>query len=650
MLCLVAAMLQLTQTPAVKANALFADNAILQRQKPVPVFGTGTPGTEVEIALDQESRKTKVGKDGRWIVKFPAKEAGGPHELKLNGSVIARNVLFGEVWIASGQSNMEWSANNANDYDEARRIAKPNIRMFTVTKTSVENPLEDVGGAGWVEGNADTVGGFSAVGFWFAEFLAQSTKVPVGVIHTSWGGTPAESWTSMEMLRKTPSYATRLAGYEENLKNDFPLRQAEYKKALAAYNEERRDKANEGEAKGWHLPTHNVGDWRKVAVPQTTGSIEGPGKPSNGAFWFRVEFDLPSVPGDMELSLGALDDFDHTYVNGKLVGKTGEETPNFFSYPRKYSVPASVLKPGRNLVAVRVYDWGGAGGFMSSAKELYIGGQGKKIPLAGTWSYKAERIADFSKIPQEPFGPGNPWAPASLYNGMIAPLVPYGIRGAIWYQGESNADRAFQYRSLFANMIRDWRKRFGQGEFPFYFVQLANFMGRPGQPSESNWAELREAQDMTLSLRNAGMATAIDIGEAQDIHPRNKKEVGRRLALIALNRVHKEKIEYSGPRFGKLTVLPGALKVQFKHAKGLRSRDGKSPQFFQIAAADRKYVWAEATIVGTSVVLKNAAVPNPVAVRYAWADNPEINLENGDGLPAVPFRTDTWPGLTDTRQ
>ncbi|RYF97752.1 MAG: 9-O-acetylesterase, partial [Caulobacteraceae bacterium] len=328
------------------------------------------------------------------------------------------------------------------------------------------------------------------------------------------------------------------------------------------------------------------------------------------------------------------------------VGHTGAETPNSWTKPRIYAIPASDLKTTGNVLAIRVYDGSGGGGMTGPLEAIRLRMGDKIVPLAtGDWRFKAEHIVT-GAAPEAPFGPGHPWVPGGLWNGMMAPLAPYGIRGAIWYQGESNADRAYQYRKLFPAMIKDWREVWGQGDFPFLFVQLANFMGTPAQPTESQWAELREAQAMTLRLARTGMATAIDIGEANDIHPRNKREVGRRLALTALRDVYGKKVVANGPRFTSFARKNGALILRYVDALGLKTSDGKAPRSFQVAGADRKWHWADAKIDGSTVVLTSAQVPAPVAARYAWSDNPSINLTNADGLPAEPFRTDDWPGLT----
>jgi sialate O-acetylesterase len=640
-------MMHVALIPDVKVNSLFVDNAVLQRDRPIPVFGTGLPGKSVEVKFAGSVQKTVVDASGRWLVKFPARKAGEPLEIAVNGETVARNVVMGEVWIASGQSNMEWPLAATNQLTMAQPLANADIRCLTVTKTSVQQPAGDFTGTGWVQGSAGTIGSFSAVGYWFAQRLQRELGVPVGIINTSWGGTPAESWTSQSVLKNLPVYADRYKEYERYLGTDFQTAQAEYQKKLAEYNKARLDSGNEGERNGWQAANFADSSWKSVKLP---GTVEGiVGRNIDGAFWFRTSVNLSASDAGSaaELTLGAIDDFDVTYINGQQVGKTNEEVPNHWQHPRKYAVPAGVLKSGENVIAVRVYDWSGGGGLTGPAESLALTVGGRKLTLAKDWKFTVEKEINPIPAPAQPFGPGNPWAPASLYNGMIAPLVPYGVRGAIWYQGESNADRAFQYRSLFRSMIEDWRNRFGQGDFPFLFVQLANYQSRSLTPTESGWAELREAQAMALSLKNTGMATAIDIGDSKDIHPQNKRDVGYRLAGVALAQTYRKKLEYYGPVFSKMEAKTGSITLRFTHAAGLRTVDGKAPKSFSIAGADRKFYWAEATIQDNAIVLRSSSVPNPVAARYAWDMDPEVNLVNASGLPAFPFRTDTWPGLTD---
>jgi sialate O-acetylesterase len=385
---------------------------------------------------------------------------------------------------------------------------------------------------------------------------------------------------------------------------------------------------------------------------------EAAGLAIDGAVWFRKAVEVPPswASRSLTLSLGPVDDFDTTYVDGIEVGHIGKETPGYWSVPRRYTVPGRLVKGGRVVIAVRAFDHYGNGGFTGAAPEMTLvpaDGTGAPIALAGAWEYKVEHALepshpDFATQPRYP-SPDNPNSPTVLYGAMIAPLVRCTIRGAIWYQGESNAGSAYQYRTLFPTMIRDWRRAWGEGDFPFDFVQLANFMPRKNEPGESEWAELREAQAMTLALPKTGMAVAIDIGEADDIHPRNKKDVGERLARWALADTYGQAVVKSGPLYDSFAVEGSAIRVRLRHADGLSTYDGAPPKGFAIAGADRRWHWADARVEGTMVVVSSPEVKEPVAVRYAWADNPEATLRSGAGLPASPFRTDDWPGLTAPR-
>jgi sialate O-acetylesterase len=629
------------RAPLRPAN-LFTDHMVLQRDRPIPVFGFGVPDSIVSVELAGQKAETTVQSDGSWIVKFKAHQAGGSYELKLNGTTVATDVTFGDVWIASGQSNMQMNVGSCrpDQVEAARATGDADLRMFTVPDISLEEPAKDVQGQ-WQPASAATVDGFSAAGYWFARTLRESLKVPIGVIHTSWGGTPAESWVSREMLNRHPNLKPMLDTYLAGLKNTDAT---EYQAKLAAFTESRRDIRNEGAENGWQNPEFTDSAWKSVAMPATVEGVEG--REVDGAFWFRKTINVQAEAANQAatLELGPIDDADLTYVNGTVVGHIDLDVPNHWIVPRTYALPAGTLHAGQNTIAVRVFDTGGGGGFSYSNIRLNLA-DGKSISLGGQWKYKAERIAKpEGQAPVAPMGPGNPWAPGSLYNGMIAPLIHYGIKGAIWYQGESNAGRAFQYRELFPTMIEDWRQRWGQGNFPFYFVQLANYMTRYPDPTESSWAELREAQTMTLKLPNTGMATIIDIGEATDIHPKDKKNVGYRLALNALAQTYRQKVVATGPMFRKMSVRENEVTLQFVNGTGLRSADGQPIVGFAIAGSDKKFVWAPARIEGDRIILTAPTGTKPVAVRYGWADNPATNLVNGANLPAVPFRTDAWSG------
>jgi sialate O-acetylesterase len=459
----------------VKLPAIFGNNMVLQRNMRAPIWGTADAGETVSITIGPRKVVVRADATGAWQAKIGPFPAGGPHTITVAGATSTAtltNVMVGEVWVASGQSNMEWplTASRNAEY-EIKNSAQPRIRLFSLAKAVKSEPTRGMEGA-WAECGPETVARFSAVAYFFGRALHRRLQIPIGLIQTAWGGTPAESWTARKWLESHEDLTPML---------------------------------------------------NRIPPPGQTTKADDPSKPAWDA-----------------------------------------------------------------------------------------------------------------------------WTPTGLYNGMIAPIVPYGIAGAIWYQGESNAGRAYQYRTLFPAMIRCWREAWGQGDFPFIWVQLANFMKRQPEPAESSWAELREAQSMTLSLPNTGQALAIDIGEADDIHPRNKQDVGIRLCLNAQRIWYGDKDTVaSGPTFKSMAVNGSKAVLTFTNiGGGLLARDGLPLSGFAVAGSDRKFRWAQAQIVGSTVVVTSPDVENPIAVRYAWADNPNCTLYNAAGLPAGPFRTDNWPGAT----
>jgi sialate O-acetylesterase len=642
----------------VRVPSLIGDNMVLQQGKKVRIWGWASPNEKVSVTFANLRANAVADANGHWQTLIGPFKAGGPFELTISGNNTLKfnNVLVGEIWICSGQSNMEWPLiNSQNGADAVAQANYPEIRLFTVQKSTSSSPLDDVKGQ-WVVTTPDKVGQFSAVGYYFGRELYQKLKAPVGLIHTSWGGTPAEAWTSNDALAKSADLQPILNRYQQSLK-DLPQRQQEFEKRLAEWSQKNlyQDVGNKGESLGYADPNCDTSDWKTMNLPQF---FETAGVKMDGAIWFRKEVEIPAswTGKTLELNLGAIDDFDTTYFNGAKVGGIGSETPNSYIVQRHYKVPAELVKPGKNVIAVRVFDSAGEGGFGAGTMSLKpVDTTADALPLGGTWNYKIEleltpKNPDWGSRPEAP-GPTNQNSASVLYNAMIAPLTPMAVRGAIWYQGESNAGRAYQYRTLFPTMISNWRSAWGQADFPFYFVQLANFQLVKDQPGESEWAELREAQAMTLSEPQTGMAVIIDIGEAKDIHPRNKLDVGHRLALWALANTYGQKIEYSGPLFDKFVIEGNKIRVKFKHvAGGLKTSDSGAPKGFSIAGEDHKFVWAEAKIEGDDVVVWSNDVSNPIAVRYAWADNPVCNLYNKSGLPASPFRTDDWPGVTVNRR
>ncbi|NCF86095.1 MAG: DUF1080 domain-containing protein [Verrucomicrobiaceae bacterium] len=612
-------------------HPLFSDHAVLQRDGDIRIWGWTTPGEKVRVQIGPEQREGTAGADGRWLVSVKAPKTGGPYELEGDGAkkIRRKNILIGDVWLCSGQSNMEWSvANSNNPREEIAKGSHSQIRLFTVPKQIAAAPVDSIESA-WQECQPETVKNFSAVGYYFGRALREhDAKVPIGLVHSSWGGTIAEAWTSGDSLMALPDFQDAVSDVKawarEDSANTPEARESKYQEKLAKWW---KDNDTEGAAKAQEA--YDSSAWPVMAVP---GNWEDSVLPDfDGLVWFRKVVTLPDswVGKDLELSLGAIDDDDVTYVNGVEVGSVSG-----WNQKRFYKVAAEHWQSGDNLIAVRVLDTSGGGGFHGEASGMRLKPitrvQEPPIVLAGYWEYEVSK--PFSEMTPRPnrFG-GNPNVTTVLYNGMIAPLVPMTIKGAIWYQGESNANRPTQYRTLLPTMITDWRKQFDVGNFPFHIVQLANFMTRETSPQESTWAALREAQALTAQHDpNVGLAVAIDIGEAGDIHPRNKQDVGKRLAMAERG--------LSRPVYRAMEVKGSAVRLKFDHGQGLTS-NGKL-HGFAIASSDKKYVWANAEIQGEDVIVTAPQVRQPIAVRYGWGNNPKCTLYNGKGLPAVPFRTD----------
>jgi len=628
--------------------AIFADHMVVQHNQPVPVWGWSKPGQAIEVTLAGKSAKTSADNTGAWRVTMPAVATGGPYEMKVAGDETLNigDVLAGEVWVCSGQSNMEWSLDMANNPKEEIAAANyPQIRLLTVPRTPAEKPSDSFNGT-WSVCAPGAASRFSAVGYFFGRKLFKELNVPIGLINTSWGGTRAEAWTSLEGLKAEPTLKDVVTELElstgespEDTAARYAVKRAEWYKELPA------DKGNRGEAEGWAKPDFNDSAWKTMAQPCYWQQA---GHATNGVFWFRMAVEIPAAWAgrELQLSLGALDKSDITYFNGKQVGSLSwADEPNSWNVLRKYTVPAELVKPGRSVIAVRVLSNYTGGGMAGPSADMNL--RPREVPLAqavaldGDWKYAIEQ--DFGRItsPAEPQPPLNANMPTALYNGMIAPLVPYGIRGAIWYQGESNAGDAERYRTLFPAMIKDWRRIWKQGEFPFYFVQLANY-GSTNLLEKCNWPWLRDAQTRTLALPNTGMAVIIDIGDALDIHPRNKQDVGLRLALNALAKTYGKKVAYRGPVYKSSKTEASSVRISFENAAGLRSAE-KALGGFVIAGGDKRFVLAQARIDGETVVVSSPEVPAPAAVRYGWADSPICTLYNEANLPAEPFRTDNWP-------
>jgi sialate O-acetylesterase len=641
----------------VKLPAIFGENMVLQQNMPIKVWGWAAADEKVSVKLADKEQATQADKNGDWAVSFDPLKAGGEAvELTVTGknTLTFKNILVGEVWICSGQSNMEFrliSARNAQK--EIEQSDYPQIREFSVEHIPCAIVARDLKGK-WAVCGPKTSADFSAVGYFFARELHKDLKVPVGMIHSSWGATASEPWTSREGLKDVPWFKTILKEYDAFTRDMADARTPEEARAAAEKIPEawyakyrHQDPGNKGFDLGYASPDFDDAAWKEMKLPDI---IQNHVPKVNGAFWFRKTVDVPEklAGNDLLLNLGPVDDFDTTYFNGKFVGAIGKETPNAYSVPRSYKVPGNLVKAGRNVIAVRVFDWAGTGGICGRPEQMKLLLPTDKEPqqvadLSGAWKYKTELA-----LPQMEFlnPPGTAGSPCGLYNGMIAPLTPFPIRGAIWYQGESNSGAAIKYRTVFPALIKDWRAKWNQPEMPFLFVQLANFMARADQPTESCWAELREAQMMTLALPKTGMAVTIDIGDAVDIHPKNKQDVGKRLELAALAQAYGKDVIFSGPIYKSMKIEGDKVRLSFDHLGGGLVVKGDKLVGFAIAGEDRKFVWAEAVVAGDTVVVSSAKVPHPKAVRYAWADNPACNLCNKAGLPASPFRTDDWPVTT----
>jgi len=639
----------------VKVPAIFGDHMVLQEGRDLPFWGKATPGETVTVRAHDKVGSAVADASGRWRVDLPPITAKGPFEVAIQGAnrIAFSDVVMGEVWFASGQSNMEFGLSESDGGSEAvAGAADPGLRLFRVNRADrVPAASEDVRG-NWAVSAPETAGNISAVGFHFARFLRKSLQKPVGIVHTAWGGTPAEAWTRTASLQGTPELASMVEFPATDQKTLAAIR-ARYEKAVEKWDVQHRNAnpPNRGEKLGFAKPSASLQGWTQVSVP---GIWEDQGLVIDGAVWYRREVIVPEdfVGKTLNLYLGGLNDCGTIYVNAVQVGDGCKRVEGRFSQRELYAIDAKIVKSTTLTIAVRIFDERGRGGFRSAPGAMAVMRSdaltGVRVPLAGPWMQKVEKALpqmdpDFSSRPVPPAGMADAQAPGALFHYMLAPMIPFAMRGVIWYQGESNAGRARQYRPLFATMIRDWRDAWGQGDFPFLFVQLANYDSGMGR-ADHDWAALREAQSMALSLPNTGMAVAIDIGNPTDIHPTNKLEVGRRLSLWALNQVYsREAGEYSGPLFAGWSREGKTGRVAFSHGSGLRPASGKTLVGFQIAGSDRKFVNAQATVDKGTIVLSSPEVSTPAAVRYGWSDAPVCNLQNAAGLPASPFRSDDWP-------
>ena len=614
---------------------LVSDGMVLQRDRDITIWGTADAGEAVKIRFLEKNYTTVADTGGNWSVILPPAKAGGPYVMTVNELEIT-GVLIGDVWLCSGQSNMELPIGRVMDLyrKEVESYINPMIRHIKVPLAyNFHDPQQDINPASWQELTPENALSFSAVAYFFAKELFETTKTPVGLINATVGGSPAEAWISQEGLTDFPHYLNcrdicRSDEYVSDVKRVDRERRNLWNAILY-----RQDAGLNGEQE-WFSPGYDDSGWVEVDLFDKSWGSDGLNS-VNGSHWLRKEFSLPAhlQAKPAVLRLGCIVDADSVFVNGLFVGTTAYQYP-----PRIYTIPANLLKEGRNTITVRLVSYSGYPGFVED-KPYKLVFDGEEVSLEGTWKYRQG-----TRMPALPGETFFHYKPTGLFNAMIAPLQHWGIKGVLWYQGESNTGRYNEYYGLMKALIGDWRNLWKQPELPFLIVQLAGFMQDPPHPAESHWAELRNVQlRLSQTVPNTGLGVTIDIGEWNDIHPLNKKEVAHRLFLAARKIVYLEDIVSSGPVYKEMRIEGDKIILTFTETgSGLIGKDGPL-KHFAIAGSDRKFVWAEATIKGNEVVVCNREVPHPVAVRYGWSNNPEeANLRNKEGLLASPFRTDDW--------
>lgn len=621
----------------VRLPKIFADDMVLQRNKLIPIWGWADANEKIEIKFNKQIKTTKADKNGKWTIRLDSENAGGPYELIVNGKnkISIKNVLVGEVWICSGQSNMEFKVSEAENAEKEIKDANfPSIREFSVLRDLSSLPKDDLKGGKWKVCNGTTVGDFTAVGYFFAKKIFEELKIPIGLIHTSWGGTVSETWTSREGFESSDEFKEMIAGMP---KVDLDsISKVSIKSVTQRVETLQGSKINPSIAGSYKELTFNDSNWPQLNVPeiwenQSLGQFDG-------VVWYRKTILLSANEAGKSgiIELSKIDDEDISYINGIEVGRNSS-----WNLKRRYTIAAGILKEGVNVISIRVVDNGGGGGIYGESDEFKITIGDKTIPLNGNWKYQVESV-------KSDIGPNN--YPSLLYNAMLNPLIPYAIEGVLWYQGESNSSRAQQYKKAFPLLITDWRKKWNQGDFPFYFVQLSSFNANNGNSNNgSMWAELREAQSQTLKLPNTAMCITTDIGNPIDIHPKNKQDVGERLAAIALKNVYNQNRICTGPTYKSMEIQGNKFIVSFDNlGSGLSTPDKYGyVKGFEIAGADKVFYFAKAQIVNDKVMIYSEKVSNPVAIHFGWADDAsDNNLYNKEGFPADSFRTDNWGNIT----
>jgi sialate O-acetylesterase len=620
--------LSLSTTAQLRTKATFTDHAILQRGVEIPVTGWSTPNTNIVVTVNGSKTDALSDKNGKWTATLPPMEAGGPYKIDISGgksgqSLTYEDIYFGDVWLCSGQSNMEWILKNTNNAEEVMASATDGlIRQFKVAHANSNTPLDDLPNGEWVVGQPSTIGNFTAVGYYFAKELRASQNIPIGLLNSSWGGSRIEPWISGPTLdTEHPEYS--FESYTAKNNNNPQVMANKIKKMFPDLTD-----VDAGIKDGkplWTGPME-AGKWTKINPLQLWETQEFAGV--DGVAWYRTEFEATET---LVLKLGAIDDNDMTWVNGQMVGST-----NGYNVDRNYEVDQKLLRSGKNELLIRVEDTGGGGGLYETKFTTEINGK----PLSDhDWFIRFGAIKINSSSNQ---------IPNLIYNAMIHPIIDYPVKGVIWYQGESNTrsiQEAYDYRYVLRTLISDWRNLWGQENLPFYYVSLANFRAAKDQPSNDTWAVIRESMTDVLEVPFTGQAIITDIGNADDIHPRNKEDVGKRLALPARKQVYGENVVGGSPEYKSHQVDGDKVIVSFDQmGSGLKLKDKYGyVKGFSIAGPDGNFVWAKGVLEGDKVTLWNEAIKNPVAVRYAWETNPaDANLFSKEGLPVTPFRTDDW--------
>jgi sialate O-acetylesterase len=615
---------------------IFGDNMVVQGGKADTIWGWSEPGDTVRVEIGKRTAQAKAGADGRWQLRLTPPAARGPYTMRITGrshDVEFKNVLVGDVWIGGGQSNMELPLKFARDAEaEIKAADAPDIRYFKVSGHSAYHHTDVIEGS-WKVVSPETADAMSAVGYYFARKVQSETGRPIGVVIDAVGGTPAEAWASAASLAPLKDFDVQLAELKRLADSGAP----EYGNFVMHWY----DQYDIGLKGGWQAPGFDDSNWKPVTIPGGFAELGMPDAPA--LVWFRKEIVLPDpLPaGKAAIALGSIERMDTVYINGTSVGSSA-----WVENPRFYFIPDGLLKPGRNEIVVRVLKTKANGGFLSKPEDLFLKLGDQKVPLAGAW--KGQVSVDARPPQPLPISYENwPVMPSVLYEGMLKPIAPLSITGALWYQGEQNSERGYQYRKILPVMIKDWRTLFQQGNFPFYVVSLPAFQARSATPTDDGWADVRESQALTVaSVPNSCLAVAIDTGEAGNIHPKDKKPVGDRLAACALSGVYGKKVVASGPTLTTVDRLPDSLRLHFAHTDGGLVAKGGPLGEFSVAGDDGKWAWADAHIEGDTIVVSSPSVPHPVDVRYAWQSNPAATLFNGAGFPAGPFRTDHLPLVT----